>query len=391
MTTIARKQPRQLEAIDLRPLRAVVVSDAITGRNGVGTYYQDLVQQLQGRVEHLSLIAPSSMGKSPHVRFAIPMPGDSTQFLAYPKKRLLEQRILECSPNVVILPTLGPYAYFGSRIAEKHKIPVCVAHHTNLEALVELYWHPLLAGVACGVLKRLSNWLIQRADTVVTMDVESLEQARTRGAKRVRQMGTPLSTSFLHQPRRPLSLDPPRIVFLGRLSAEKGVDQVIDAARLLPRFTFRIGGDGPLKRRVQREAGRLKNLSYLGWLHRDEVLQAMDDADILVLPSKLETFGTVALEALARRRLVLVSRGCGIAHWPDLAQGLFAIQEDESLAAALKRIARMSPRLRDSIARRGWEAVEQFNEATLHGWINVLADTCGRYGAFQPVMSRASH
>ena len=53
------------------------------------------------------------------------------------------------------------------------------------------------------------------------------------------------------------------------------------------------------------------------------------------------------------------------------------MQDGEDLAAALRRIAEMPASKRNEIAVRGWNAVEQFNNATLDGWLNVLADTCG--------------
>jgi glycosyltransferase involved in cell wall biosynthesis len=187
-------------------------------------------------------------------------------------------------------------------------------------------------------------------------------------------VGTPLAADFLDTPRRPLGAALRRILFLGRLAAEKGLERLLDAAAKLPEHRFCIGGDGPLRHQVQSAADRLPNLKYVGWLSRAQVLSALDASDILVLPSSLETFGTVALEALARHRLVLVSRGCGIAQWPSLAEGLFAIERDEDLADALLRIARMAPARRQAIAAAGWKAAEEFQEQTLSGWVRVVAE-----------------
>jgi glycosyltransferase involved in cell wall biosynthesis len=172
-------------------------------------------------------------------------------------------------------------------------------------------------------------------------------------------------------------MNPPRVIFLGRLAEEKGIQQVLRAAQRLPEFQFRIGGDGPLRKRVETEAARTPNLKFLGWLTRSQVRLAIDQSDILVLPSRLETFGTVALEALARRRLVLITRHCGIAHCPTLAQGLFTIQDGENVTAALQRVASLPSWQRESIAAQGWKAVEQFNNETIQGWLNALAEVMG--------------
>lgn len=94
------------------PVRVMVISDALVERNGVGTYYQDLVEQLQDRVEHISLIAPSdsssSCSPSPHEWLSIPLPGDRTQRLVFPRRRSLQRLLDEQQPSALIVPTLGP-------------------------------------------------------------------------------------------------------------------------------------------------------------------------------------------------------------------------------------------------------------------------------------------
>jgi glycosyltransferase involved in cell wall biosynthesis len=216
--------------------------------------------------------------------------------------------------------------------------------------------------------------MVKRSVCVICMNVESMEEARSSGAQRARIVGTPLSSDFFDTPRRPLSPGLKRVLFLGRLAAEKGIDRVLEAAARLPDFRFCIGGDGPLRREVQSAADRLSNLDYLGWLPREQVLETLDASDILVLPSSLETFGTVALEALARHRFVLVTRDCGIAQWPSLAEGLFSIERDESLGDALSRVAHMPLERRQAIARTGWQAAEDFQQETLRGWLGVLTE-----------------
>ena len=358
-------------------LRIAVVSDAIPGRNGVGTYYQDLITQLEDRVAGIRLIAPSLDSPTPHQWFATPMPGDPTQKLFVPRLRKLKQVIREIDPHVIVIPTLGPYAWAGLRFARQSQIPVCAAHHTNFERLTELYWNNWLGYPCRHFLQAITNNLLRRADAVATMDVESFADARDRGAVKPHMVGTPVGTPFLSEPHQSMNDRPERIIFAGRLAQEKGVELILEAAEAIPEMEFLIGGDGPLRPSVEAAAQRLGNLEYLGWMDRETVLSAIDRSDVLVLPSAIETFGTVALEALARRRLVLVSRDCGITNWPELAQGIFSIEKDEDLADAVRRLAALPKSVRESIAQRGWNVVDQFNEATLTGWIQLLTDVAG--------------
>jgi len=76
---------------------------------------------------------------------------------------------------------------------------------------------------------------------------------------------------------------------------------------------LRIGGDGPLRRkliRLARELGILGQVFFLGHLSRDDVVGEMQRANCFVLPSNYETFGVVLIEALASG-LPLIATRCG--------------------------------------------------------------------------------
>jgi glycosyltransferase involved in cell wall biosynthesis len=74
-----------------------------------------------------------------------------------------------------------------------------------------------------------------------------------------------------------------------------------------------IGGGGPLEpglRALAAELGIAAQTSFLGILTRQEVREAMWRADAFVLPSHVETFGVVAIEAMAAG-LPVVATACG--------------------------------------------------------------------------------
>ena len=98
----------------------------------------------------------------------------------------------------------------------------------------------------------------------------------------------------------------------------------------------------------------------------------MDTADVLVLPSTVESFGTVALEAMARQRLPLVSKNCGIVDWPQLVDNLYQIEEEESVADAIRRIAAASNEDRQTKAANGRKAALRLNESSVVHWLNML-------------------
>ena len=123
---------------------------------------------------------------------------------------------------------------------------------------------------------------------------------------------------------------------------------------------------------MQAAAAELPNLVCLGWVSRDALLAEMDRADLLVLPSVVESFGTVALEAMARERLALVTPTCGIVEWPDLEKALYQFDADEELAAAIRRIAELPAESRREKAHSARLAALELNENSLMHWFGIL-------------------
>jgi glycosyltransferase involved in cell wall biosynthesis len=360
-----------------RKLRVAVISDAIAGRNGVGTYYPDLLSHLEPEVESIELLSPADPADRELERFSVPMPGDRSQRLAWPRVRGLRARLDRQKPNLVVVPAVGAFSYFAIKYAQKRNIPFVLVNHTNFDQLLSLYWPDAVSRPLGWLLNRVYSWGMRSASAVAAMDSESLGQARDLGIEMVRVMGTPISHEFIHTPVKAPSGKVTKICFVGRLAAEKGLARLLAAAKTLGDTEFVVIGDGPLRNQVQKVARRHRNLHYRGWLPRQRVLEEIDAADALILPSSVETFGTVALEALARRRYVLVGRDCGISKWPSFANGLFYIEPDQSIADAVRRLQAIDPSERDAIGRQSWDAVKAFNDYTIRVWLRFMADAAG--------------
>ena len=97
------------------------------------------------------------------------------------------------------------------------------------------------------------------------------------------------------------------VLFVGRLSEEKGVDQLIDAWKSLQNIPLKIIGDGP--RRNQLETNAPSNVSFMGLLSREEVLDEMAKASALIMPSIwYEGFPMTIVEAFSAGLPVIASR-----------------------------------------------------------------------------------
>ena len=127
------------------------------------------------------------------------------------------------------------------------------------------------------------------------------------------------------------------ILVLSRLRYEKGIDVLLRAMDRLPNrdnVQLWIAGTGPEEATLRRLAeGITVPVQFLG--HRRDVDVLLHAADVVVIPSRRESFGRVTLEAMARARPMVASRTGGLAEAiVDGQTGLLVPPEDESALAA---------------------------------------------------------
>jgi glycogen synthase len=140
---------------------------------------------------------------------------------------------------------------------------------------------------------------------------------------------------------------PARLLYVGRLEYEKGIHDLIAALprirRTHPGTTLTIAGEGTQLHWLIDEARRhhvLKATRFLGHLDHAELVDALHDADAVVLPSHYEPFGIVALEATAAGAPLVTSDvgGLGEAVIDGQTGMSFAPRNIAGLAAAVRRV-----------------------------------------------------
>ena len=108
-----------------------------------------------------------------------------------------------------------------------------------------------------------------------------------------------------------------KILFAGRLTLDKGVDILCESVRMInnnkifeKNMEFIIAGSGPLESFVAKLAEQYKNVAYLGYLE-ETLPEIYRDCDLLIMPSRKETFPLVVLEAQASGLPVIASNISG--------------------------------------------------------------------------------
>jgi glycosyltransferase involved in cell wall biosynthesis len=135
----------------------------------------------------------------------------------------------------------------------------------------------------------LARRILQRARLVIAPSTALADEARRLGAGDVRTI--PSGVDLPEQVGE--EAEPPHVLFAGRLSAEKGVRELVAAAEGLPLV---VVGDGPLRSEVP---------GALGFVPHDELEGLYDRAAVVACPSHREGFGVVCAEAMAHGRPVV--------------------------------------------------------------------------------------
>jgi glycosyltransferase involved in cell wall biosynthesis len=168
-------------------------------------------------------------------------------------------------------------------------------------------------------------------------------------------------------------------LFVGRLSAEKGIETLLDAWRLRKSdLALKIIGDGPLANKVQAAASADRRIEWLGHCGSQRVFAELGQARCLIMPSICyETFGLSMIEAFAKGTPVIASNLGAMAELvEDDRNGLlFAPGDPHDLAQKVDQLlAESSSRFRDQArnayqqkytADKNYDALVQIYEAAL--------------------------
>ena len=163
----------------------------------------------------------------------------------------------------------------------------------------------------------------------------------------------------------------PVVLLVGRLMAEKGVLDLVEAIALLKdRSTCRahIAGDGPLRDTVAKRAlelGVADRVKLLGYLEGESLAKAYRDADVFALPTYWgEGFATVITEAMSTGLPVITTRIRGMAdHLVERENALFVPPRDPAALCEAVLAVLSDPGLRGRMALANSRKVAEFAPA----------------------------
>lgn len=315
-----------------------------------GTFVADTVDAVRGRGVEVEVVSPATF---PHFGIAYGH-GIVGNLRAAPWKAAL-------------LPGfLGAFAFAARRAARDadlvhaHWIPSGIAALATGKPYVLQVW-----GTDVALARRapaLARPIVRRARLVLAASTELAVEAERLGAREVRVVASPVP--FPETAGEPA--EPRHVLFVGRLSEEKGILEFLEATEGLPRA---IVGDGPLRPRIPEAVGFVPRHELGAWYER---------AAVVCVPSRREGYGMVAREAMAHGRPVVATAVGGLldaietgftgllvppGEPRELRQAIEQLLGDPELAARLGAAARELARDRYSPRAHGEALLEAYRAA----------------------------
>jgi glycogen(starch) synthase len=209
-----------------------------------------------------------------------------------------------------------PLAVAAARRAD---CPLVVTLHTSVAHTLPRSRARALTALGPPVERRV----VRAADAVLVLTPSAAARVVDDGVpvERVRVLPSGFRPALFAAPRPdPLpSVPHPRLLFVGRLAAQKRPLDVVAAHALLPDDVHLVVvGDGPMRRQVEQAAAASparERVHLLGFVPHAQVPAHLQHADAFVLPSEYEELGTALVEAMAAGVPVVATAVGGI---PDL-------------------------------------------------------------------------
>jgi len=211
--------------------------------------------------------------------------------IAFFPGRRIKKILFEEKPDYVHIATEGQLGFIARIICAKKKIKFTTAYHTNFD----LY---LQARVSQFMLKIVGTYLrwFHNGSVATMVSTRSLKkELEKKGFRNVVITPLGVDTELFEKSKEAISPYPkPIFTYLGRIAKEKNVEEFLNCNLS---GTKLIIGDGPQRKQLEKIYGN--NAVFLGAKIGQELVDLLSQSDVLVFPSRTDTFGLVIVEALA--------------------------------------------------------------------------------------------
>jgi glycosyltransferase involved in cell wall biosynthesis len=341
--------------------------------DGIVTRLRHTVEHLQRQGDRVLVFSPDGgikeyKGAKIHGVSGIPLPLYPELKLALPRPTI-KKALEKFQPDLIHVVNPAVLGLGGIYYAKTMNIPLVASYHTHLPQYLQHYGLGALEGVLWELLKLAHN----QAQLNLCTSTAMVEELVNHGIETVDLWQKGVDTEMFHPStastmmRSRLSQghpESPLLLYVGRVSAEKEIEQIKPILEAIPNSRLAIVGNGPHRDNLEKYFADTPT-HFVGYLHGLELASAFASADAFIFPSRTETLGLVLLEAMAAGCPVVAAASGGI---PDIVTDgvngyLFDPNDPQGAIAATRRLLaakeekeQLRQNARQEAEKWGWSA-----------------------------------
>jgi glycosyltransferase involved in cell wall biosynthesis len=308
-----------------RPLRIALFTETFLPKiDGIVTRLCHTVRHLQLLGHDVLVVAPD--GKLAEYEGARILGVPGPPFPLYPDLKMAFPRpsigkaLAEFRPDLIHTAQpmlLGSAAFY---YAAQQRVPLVVSYHAQVDRYLHYYGIGMLESLFWKAQKSAYNG----ADLVLCTSQVMVDLLQRQGIQRVHlwQRGVDTDTfrpelasadmrARLTEGHSEARSEGKLLLYVGRLSAEKGLEATKPILQAIPGLRLALVGDGPHREKLQQYFAGTPTY-FAGYLKGADLAAAYASADVFFMPSRTETLGLVVLEAMAAGTPVVAAAEGGL-------------------------------------------------------------------------------
>jgi glycosyltransferase involved in cell wall biosynthesis len=330
--------------MDGQKARILFVTDLwFTHPNGVATVVSNVKKELEKMGHYVDVFEPSQFFTVPFLPF-------------YPEMRLaifagwsIRKRILAGKYDYIHIETEAFLGLYARRTCLKLGIPFT----TSLHGQHHLYAKKWVGNFMVNPLIRIIVWFHSKAVCTLVSTEAMREELLEFGLKRVFVRPLGVNEMFFSRGTCPAELEKPVFLYMGRISSEKSIEEFL--ALDLP-GTKLVVGEGPERKKLEALYPKAK---FVGYKKGAALVDWCSCADVMIMPSRTETFGLATVECLALGIPVAAHDVTGPREM--VQDGVNGYLDEDLSRAAMKCLTLSKDVCRESVRQFNWRtSAERF-------------------------------
>ncbi|MBU4437057.1 MAG: glycosyltransferase [Candidatus Altiarchaeota archaeon] len=275
--------------------------------------------------------------------------------------------------DIVHIHGLFSMALAGLYVSKRYRLPRILTYHTPADQYIS--YMTKNKTLQSSLMKLYNLWerkLLNSCDFVTCPSKPIREMLLKKGVNDVTVLSNGIDLEFF----KPANPEPFRkkfgikagkvIGFCGRFGYEKHLEDLIGIADEFDGEIL-IAGVGPAEEHFKKLGKGKKNVKFIGFLTREELLEFYSCLDVFVFPSTAETQGLVALEAMACGTPVVGADAMALKD--TIQEGVNGYRYNQGDLKKLMQLIDKAYKNKDELAKNGLETVK---EHSLHNTVEKL-------------------